>query len=58
LQLLGSTHEEVDSFLKTFEERYAVLTASLEKEKAEVAEIAKCDPDALDEVKVTVIEQQ
>jgi hypothetical protein len=58
LQLLGSTHEEVDSFLKTFEERYAVLTASLGKEKAEVTEIAKCDPDALDEVKVTVIEQQ
>ena len=58
MRLLASTHEEVDSFLKPFQERYAVLTASLEKEKAEVAEIAKCDPDALDEVKVTVIEQQ
>lgn len=58
MQLLASTHEEVDSFLTTFEERYATLTACLEKEKSEVAEIAKCDPDALEEVKGTVIEQQ
>lgn len=58
MQLLASTHEEVDSFLNTFEERYATLTASLEKEKIDVAEIAKCDPGTLDEVKGTVVEQQ
>lgn len=58
MHLLSSTHEEIDPLLKTFEERYATLTVSLEKEKVEVAEIAKCDPDALDEVKGTVTEQQ
>lgn len=58
MQLLASTHEEVDPLLKTFEERYPNLTSSLEQEKAEVAELAKCDPAALDEVKGTVTEQQ
>jgi hypothetical protein len=58
LQLLASTHEEIDPILKTFEGQYAILTASFEKEKAEVAGIADCDPHALDEVKRTVTEQQ
>jgi hypothetical protein len=55
---LASTQEEIDPLLRSFEEQYAILTASLGKEKAEVAEIANCDPDALDEVKGTVTEQQ
>ena len=58
MQLLASTDEEVDSFLTTFEERYTALTTWVEKERLEVAEIAKCDPKVLDEVKGTVIEQQ
>lgn len=58
MQLLASIHEEVDPLLKTFEERYATLTASLGQEKAEVAGLAKCDPAALDELKGTVTEQQ
>lgn len=58
MQLLASTHEEVDPLLTALEERYATITASLEQERAEVAEIAKCDPAALDEVKGTVTEQQ
>ena len=55
MQLLASTYKEVDSFLTTFEEQFATLTAWLEKETSEVA---KCDPGALDEVKGTVIVQQ
>ena len=41
MQLLAPTHEEVDSFLMTFEERYTALTPWVEKEGLEVAEIAK-----------------
>ena len=58
MQLLASTHEEIDPLLKTFEEQHTTLTAALEKERVDVAEIANCDPDALDEVNGTVAEQQ
>jgi len=58
LQLLASTHEEVDPLLKVFEERHATLTTSLAEEKKDVAEIANCDPGVLDEVRGTVTEQQ
>lgn len=50
--------EVADALLPDLEQRHASLSAELEANRAQVAEIAACDPTELSDLKAAVVEQE